>query len=129
MPNYDFEHAPDWDIDGMDCIEKTVHYYPDLARKGYCFCGNKDRRINGRDINNREKESIKKTYMDLMSHMSPIGALCAIDKKAFWRDGRSDPKMFPIFVRITDEKELKLLGYKPAAPAWNRFNLMDLDDE
>lgn len=114
---------------GLTNVERTVHYYPHLARKGFCFAFNKDRKINGRLLNSKELKKRERDATKCFEHFHSSFGLAALSEKAFWSDGKKDPKMFPVFVRVEREDILEELGYEQKPKEWNRFILMDLGED
>jgi len=109
-----------------DRIEHSVMHYPILARAGWLFWGNRYRDSGQSNIaklcKNFSDESILQSYKSLQS----IEVYYTEEYIGFNSDNQKADNIYPIFVKIKDEKTLIKLGTLKTRVS--RFEIMDLDE-
>ncbi|KKM87371.1 hypothetical protein LCGC14_1269610 [marine sediment metagenome] len=87
-------------------IQFTVEYYPKLGKKGWLFWANRYR-----SEPNEIKETKSASILKNMKEFEPVKVLYGRHLDGFFASGRPWRSVFPIFVRIKDEKTLKKIEY------------------
>ena len=96
----------------MSMITDTLKYYPEFAKRGWCFCGNR---------HYADEIDVENT-LSFMSYAAPVALHEAINMPAYWQSGHCDPHMFPIFVQVTKPELLISLGCINPGPVPDLFS-------